>query len=285
MPVVWMSKMEGSLASDNDVYINVQFLSRVCREARSREPIMDPDLAVLNEELDKFISGEQPVLGIDNIMASGKTYLQYSLITEQAITCFEERVGFITHRTALALNMLSERMRDLGFKVYLGDQGDLAHHPRVICQLDSVLKLCQRSERGGLLTPSFDLLVLDESESLLAHCTSSTLGSKQPLMFKAFCAIIKAAKRVMLLDAFMGAETRAFMACLHRPWRVIRNTRAPSRPRTYVFTNCQEEWLQRIVAARSAGEHVAVASLSALELHRLRSTSSTTLAALRRTCC
>lgn len=173
MPVVWMSEMEGSLASDNDIYINVQFLSRVCPETRSRKPIMDPDLEVLNEELDRFISGEQPVLGIDSIMASGKTYLQYSLIREQARTCFEERIGFITHRTALALNMLSERMRDLGFKVYLGDKGDLAHHPRVICQLDSVLKLCQRSERGGLLIPSFDLLVLDESE----YCSHTALAA------------------------------------------------------------------------------------------------------------
>jgi hypothetical protein len=71
------------------------------------------------------------------------------------------------------------------------------------------------------------------------------------------------------MDAFLGAETRAFFKSLQLPARVVRNTWRP-QPRTMVFTNDRQDWVAKLVQELAAGQNVAVASMSANMLHRLR---------------
>jgi hypothetical protein len=71
------------------------------------------------------------------------------------------------------------------------------------------------------------------------------------------------------MDAFLGAETRAFFKSLQLQTRVVRNTWRP-QPRTMVFTSDQPEWVANLVQALAAGQNVAVASMSSDLLHSLK---------------
>ena len=243
-----------------------KYLTRV---PRGNQP-ESVDLAMLNTELDTLIhDADGEVLGIQSPMGSGKTMMLSECISElDSITAHgHASVGLITYRQALALNMLTERMCELGFRHYLGGTRDLGD--RILIQLDSILRLCERTSEG-LRVPKFDLLILDESESLLNHCTAQTLGLRQGAVVRTFCAITRAAKRVLVLDAYLAAETREFVAALGLPMRVIRNTFRKSEPRTYVFGNQEVKWVMRIIKALMAGENVAVASMSAVAIRKLK---------------
>ncbi|WIA30214.1 hypothetical protein OEZ86_000306 [Tetradesmus obliquus] len=82
------------------------------------------------------------------------------------------------------------------------------------------------------------------------------------------------------MDAFFGAETRAFFKSLQLHARVVRNTWRP-QPRTMVFTNDQQEWVEKLVQALAAGENVAMASMSSNMLHSLKQHLVTELALLK----
>jgi hypothetical protein len=224
------------------------------------------DLQAFNTELDGFLACSGTALGIQSPMDTGKTTLCNALVQELEDTHGERRVCFITYRQSLALNMLSSKLQDLGCVCYMDADVDLPAQDRVIVQLDSICRVCCK----GCIIPKYDLLVLDEISSLLQHCTGKTMVGKQARVFRTFCAIIRSAKRVLVMDAFLGKETRAFFKALKVPLRVVRNTYRPLKPRTFVFTNDEASWVHKIVKALGAGKNVALASMSANALHKLK---------------
>jgi hypothetical protein len=231
------------------------------------EPATEPDITALNTELDKLLDTSTHVLGIQSCMGTGKTHLLSTLVQELEEVHRAKRVLIITYRQSLSLNMLSD-LQALGLQNYLDakeNKTDLAAANRAIVQLDSIAMV----RRRGKIIPQYDLVVLDEIESTLHHTTAKTHKERQATTFKTFCSIIKASKRVLAMDAFLGAETRAFFKSLQLQTRVVRNTWRP-QPRTMVFTNVQPEWVANLVQALAAGQNVAVASMSSNLLHSLK---------------
>lgn len=211
----------------------------------------DPEITLLNTELDKLMHMRTHVLGIQSPMGSGKTCLLSTLVQELEEVHRAKRVLIITYRQTLSLNMLSD-LQALGFENYMDAKEhsrDLSAADRAIVQLDSIAMVCRR----GIIIPRYDLVVLDEVESTLHHATAKTHKERQAATFDTFCSIIKASRRVLAMDAFLGAETRAFFRSLQLDMRVVRNTWRP-QPRTMVFTNDQQDWVAKVVQALAAGQ-------------------------------
>ncbi|WIA19271.1 hypothetical protein OEZ85_003910 [Tetradesmus obliquus] len=211
----------------------------------------DADTTSLNTELDKLMGMHTHVLGIQSSMGTGKTCLLLNLVQELEEVHRAKRVLIITCRQSLSLNMLSD-LQALGFENYLDakeHKAELSAADMAIVQLDSIAMVCRR----GRIIPQYDLVVLDEVESTLHHTIAKTHRERQATTFRTFCSIIKASKRVLAMDAFFGAETRAFFKSLQLHARVVRNTWRP-QPRTMVFTNDQQEWVEKLVQALAAGE-------------------------------
>jgi hypothetical protein len=231
------------------------------------EPATDADITTLNTELDGLLGMHTHVLGIHSSMGTSKTCLLSTLVQELGEVHGAKQVLIITYRQSLSLNMLSA-LQALGFQNYLDakeQKADLSAAYRAIVQLDSITMVCRR----GRIIPQYDLVILDEIESTLHHATAKTHKERQANTFRTFCSIIKASKRVLAMDAFLGAETRAFFKSLQLNTRVVRNTWRP-QARTMVFTNDQQEWVGNIVQALAAGKNVAVASMSSNMLHSLK---------------
>jgi Origin of replication binding protein len=118
-------------------------------------------------------------------------------------------VLLIGHRRGLISNSCAR----LGLHCYLDDRpGTLIWSPKVGICLDSILRL-------GRAT-SLDLLILDESEQLLAHFLSETLerrqGGGRDRIFNEFRMIVARAKRVVALDADLGWVTYNTLARMRR---------------------------------------------------------------------
>jgi hypothetical protein len=77
--------------------------------------------------------------------------------------------------------------------------------------------------------PCFDMVVLDESESLLAHFESNTLGNKMS-SFVTFDAILKKCGKVVALDGDFGNRSYDYLRTANREqdFVVIRNAYVPA---------------------------------------------------------
>ena len=116
-----------------------------------------------------FMQSDQKCLVVRSRYGSGKTTFLQELIQERN----PQRVLFITYRQTLARDIMRNFSR-LGFKNYLDSYEDpeVWNAPRLIVQLDSLWNVMLKNDRF-IASESFDfrydLIVLDESESLLNH--------------------------------------------------------------------------------------------------------------------
>lgn len=119
-----------------------------------------------------------------------------------------ERVLLIGHRRAL-IGELCERLH---LNCYLDDKefrpGEISERKRRygVC-LDSLREVRQLT---------YDIIVIDEVEQVLAHFMSETMGEKRMEIFRLFCHLIRDAKKVVALDADLGWVTFVTLTMLAR---------------------------------------------------------------------
>ncbi|GAQ93142.1 hypothetical protein KFL_013210020 [Klebsormidium nitens] len=134
-------------------------------------------------------------------------------------------------------------------------------YPRVICQVDSLPGLLGNDGR----IPSFDLVILDESESILAHLSADTLSSRH-IVIRLVVDLLRRARRVICLDGHLGQRTFDFVT-MHkiRCSPVIINKHVPERPLEFEFLEGRaglQLWESEISDALKAGQNVFVVSMS-----------------------
>lgn len=166
---------------DNTVHINTPFLDQ------KHHKLAEELAAWADSSAAPSASGGliQPcVLGIRSCMGTGKStmlkFLLKDMFTPKQVHGAPKRTPptavFVTHRTTLAHNIMS-KLGDLGFVLYSDkrdDKRDMLHnrntYPRVIVQLESLHRCAE-----PFTFPRFDIVIIDESESLFPHFGSPTL--------------------------------------------------------------------------------------------------------------
>jgi hypothetical protein len=93
--------------------------------------------------------------------------------------------------------------------------------PEIVVQVDSLLNL----RRGGIgeVAP-FDLVILDEVASILAHLSAATLRNGMETG-ELFLEIVQRAKRVLAMDDGYGQREHDFFRLANVPGKLIINTR------------------------------------------------------------
>lgn len=166
----------------------------------SRQAEAAPDTGVLEDE--PFASMRHRTVSIRSPMASGKTELLVSYLkwlrTQPNLKNI--RVACLTSRKSFAYSVC-QRLNCEGLEVTLYNFSDQIHDaPRVVVQLDSLPKLVAPREH---LPASFDVVVLDEIESLLQHMSSKVMRRKGTV-FSLFQYLVRHAGQVIALDADFG---------------------------------------------------------------------------------
>ena len=146
------------------------------------------------------------VIGVRAPMGTGKTYSNVRDIEEYLKLNPDARILVISMRVSLANKYKNEYV---GFQSYLDKKGEI-RKKRVIVQLDSLGRI--KWEGGELV----DIVVIDEATQAVKHLTSKTYIN-QPNAYdniRKFKALLKFAKKVILLDANLDKFTMDFIQSL-----------------------------------------------------------------------
>jgi hypothetical protein len=288
---------EPELFRAHSVTIDTPFLSPKAGETDDRVVSQDPALdSILRAWIDHpDQQGSTKAVAIRSPMGTGKTTLLDRVLTrlrETAATAAaaaamgsggatgaataapgkpeNTNVLVLTYRQTLAYEQL-RKLQPHGFVNYLDVPKDAPFHnrnkyPRVICQIESLRRVAGPSGLAGLHA-QFDLVVIDEVESVLRHFCSPTVGSPYSTL-ELLIEIIQGARRLVVLDAFLGDATHDFLKKIGVSNRVVINAHQ-SPPRTFRFTNHEAAWLARIVQDLADDKNIVLASLSTQLIYKV----------------
>lgn len=118
------------------------------------------------------------------------------------------------------------------------------------CSVATVLDSLPRIVNRGGRTPRFDVVVLEEIESLLAHCSSDTLGARRVLVFDVLRHLVRSATVVVALDADFGERAHRFLLELRSDTavRIHRNLATPLGRNHYLYHQASA-FFSRLVAS------------------------------------
>lgn len=160
--------------------------------------LKDARISLRNE---KFIGGiriEDGTTFIKSPKGTGKTKL-----LAQIVGSTKGRVLLIGHRRALIDSMCSA----MGLACYLQDE----HVDEPLSKRRQRYGICLGSILKVVEEPPYDLVVIDESEQVLAHLLSETLADKRPNIVHALICILARAKRVIAADADLSWTSYNFI--------------------------------------------------------------------------
>ena len=133
------------------------------------------------------------LIGIQSEKGTGKTTTLFKYIFEQKKLDQEDSVLFISSRRTFGIKLLGD-IKKYNFKLYSDCKEYYIDHDRMICQLDSILRLT---------SDKFKYIIIDECESLMRYITSShfTKNNKASLIVSNFETKIAEAEKVIIMDA------------------------------------------------------------------------------------
>ena len=155
------------------------------------------------------------------------------------------RVAFISGRrsfTDYAVQEMNSGVEDprLRFTNYMEVRGGLRDYNRVFVQCESLYRTARaknHKEDDDIIVPRYDLVVLDESETICKQMSSLTTHGKFHIAnVHTFQLMVQRAKTVIAMDAYLSERTVEMLRCLRPPdgWRYIVNSR-PCVERTAVI--------------------------------------------------
>lgn len=274
---------EPELFRAHAVSIDTPFLSP--KEGETDDSVVSQD-ASLDAILRAWIDhpdrqGSTKAVSIRSPMGSGKSTLLDRVLTRLRETAARaaglgaavdrSTVLVLTYRQTLAYEQ-QRKLQNHGFTNYLDVPRDAAFHnrdkyPRVICQIESLRRVVGTCGIAELLS-KFDLVIIDEVESVLRHFCSPTIGSPYSTL-ELLIEIIQGASRVIAMDAFLGDATRDFFQRIGVSNQVVINLHK-GPPRIFEFSNHEAAWRARILEDVSNNLNVVVASLSTQMIYKMK---------------
>jgi hypothetical protein len=133
------------------------------------------------------------LIGIQSEKGTGKTTTLFKYMFEQNKISAEDSILFISSRRTFGIKLLGD-IKKYGFKLYSDCKEYQIEHNRMICQLDSILRLN---------LDKFKYIIIDECESLMRYITSShfTKNIKANLIVSSLESKIIEAEKVIIMDA------------------------------------------------------------------------------------
>ena len=160
--------------------------------------------------IDTFINYlDVDILAIQSEKGTGKTYnLINALFNNKTSINDDTTILFITSRRTFGFKLLSD-LKNIGFKLY----SDITNHyicsRRIICQLDSLLRLD---------LDTYDYIIIDECESVARYITSQHFvkNNKSGLIVNSLINRIYNAKHVYIMDADLSDRSINFYTSIKK---------------------------------------------------------------------
>lgn len=216
-----------------------------------------PDDEDIMCQLKEFVNNNQQTLAIKSNMNTGKTQSVKSIVNNY----FEKydsdrRVLAFSLRQSYARDVSNNAYKELNFTNYLDiKKTKLKDQKRLIISLESLHKLRVKDIK------MYDIIILDECESLLTHFFSKTVKSNREC-YDWFVKLLTHSKKIICLDADLSiSRSISFLESINRRIKILKNS-YKAKSRRYKFINNYDKYYNQIKSDLSNGKNVCVVSVS-----------------------
>ena len=232
------------------IKINQQFLDY--KENINLEDVIEKEDGLLFcGFINKFVN-EGGTYAIKSGMGTGKTQVLKKIINKHFT---EKRILYLSHRQTFTQNVAGT-FKELGFYNYMDGIVNLRHYDKLVLQIDSIKHLLIDN-----IFVTFDIIILDEIESLLSHFSSITLGNNRLIICKIFEILIKKAKWILAMDADFNERSYYFLLNIKEKPKIIHNE-YKSVNRKYILSTNYEMRKHQLLEDIKSNKNVVIISLS-----------------------
>lgn len=249
--------------------IQVPFLKDRPRKYREfkRRFLIDLEKGLLDDEnivaveTQKFIKSEVlKALTIKAPMGSGKTFTLMAILKQMGV----KRILFLSHRQSFTRSLIGS-YKEFNIKNYM--DGSFNADVLVI-QPESLLKLQEvqgykinSNGKSVPKIPKYDMIIIDESESILNQFNSTTMRPKEAReTFDYLCDIIDNSGKVICLDGDISNRTYTFIETFGKCKHLI-DVEDPEQ-KIYTITNNTEEYYAKIEDDIQNNKKIVLVSMS-----------------------
>lgn len=219
--------------------------------------LLENDLVTIKPSVDThlerlFTDDSVSSLNIKSPYGTSKTQLLIKTIEKYE----PKKILFLSYRKSLTYD-LQNNFDKLAFHNYLEHSLD---SNRLIMQSESLLKLDRLSFDGEV--PKFDLVVIDESESVLNNFNSQTFDGKAETIYDYLRAIIENCGKLITLDGDQHNRTYAFTSSFPGKSINIINT-INNNQKKLILTDSEYHYKCDIYNSLETGKKIVICSQSA----------------------
>lgn len=218
------------------------------------------DCVVTKKIVEWYENNEHKSLGIISEYGTGETSLIEDIIRRYR----PRKILFLSYRRSL-----THKLKSSFWRYYVHSYLDGRYNRnRVICQIES-LKNIRKVYTCNLLNPkkfeptrvisSYDLVVIDEIESLLYHLDSSTITNKYDV-FVDMKFFLENSRKILALDADFSNRAYDFLEFFGKTMVIKNIFKHP--PMNFIFTNNKKDFDVKINNDMESGKKVVIATMS-----------------------
>ena len=202
-----------------------------------------------------ILSNDIKTLCIKANMGTGKT----EAIKLVCNTGKFNRILWVTPRITLTENIYG-KFKEYNFISYLDINGSLFLYDKIICQVDSLERLMGSNKMSF---KKYDLVIIDEIESVLYHFSSPHLEQKNKsarTIFELLQNICKMSTKILCLDADYNIRSSQFIE--HFGQSILVYNKYTTQKKTYVMTQDKKYFLNKIKNDLNNGLKICISSMS-----------------------
>lgn len=213
------------------------------------DKVEDPLTNIING----FFKDDTKSFNLKSPYDTGKTKL-----IQKVIKKFKpERILWLSYRKTLTNDILGSFGEEFDFKDY--QEGDFTAD-RLIIQLESILKIEGVVFEGSVIIPSYDLVIIDEVESILAQFNSTTFKGLSKESFEYIEAILHNSKKLITLDGDLGNRTYKYIKSFGKCLNVVNTVK--KNKKIFNFTDNTTKYNESIRQDILSGLKIVIVSMS-----------------------
>jgi len=239
-------------------------------QVNERKLTLKPNNKV-NQLFNQFITdNNKKVLCVKSRCGTGKSHSMKDYINKYINEVnHDARIIMLSTRQSYTRSMCNDLAKELNIKSYLDykEEGNkifnLNDEPRICTSLESLHFVL-----GDTFKP-YDIVILDESESICRHIFSATIKKGALRTYYLIQSLIEYSKKVFVLDADLGNASLRLMRKVESSKFININNTYNENKRQYYFSKDESNWIDEIKTHIINGKNLFIVDLSATKANDL----------------
>lgn len=239
----------------------------------SQRYLLDKDVKKINDKNDlfqnqiiKFFTENYKSLSLKSPYGTGKTQMIKKIID----TFIPKKILWLSYRKTLTKNIIGGEKfgEEYGFKNYQEGHFDA---DRLIIQLESTLKLnsiMDFTEDEFTEYPSYDLVIIDEIESILSQFNSPTFNGSSKEVFEFIINVIYNSNKLLVLDGDISNRTYNYIESFGKSINIVNDIKINKR--NFIVLEERDAFRDKILNDLHDGLKITISSMASAECENFK---------------